>query len=177
MRQAVVGLMLVCLHFIAVAQCNLGDIEEVTVPCLTGWMTSPPRTVQCALPPRLGWVLRSATIGEQPLPGVGGVMSVSPTEPISQERRIGMGRFILNELQSSNSAQNNTRTIQLASLLRSLADGSLPLHQSEGVHVNITLRPGPGPAFLCPPGATTNYCPHAMVQPVRVHVICLPSAE
>lgn len=175
MRRIVFGVMLAGLPTVAIAQCNLGDIQEVTVPCITGWMTFPPRTEECALSPRPGWVLHHAAIGERSLGGTGGVISIIPTSPISQERRIGIGQVILNEMRASNSTQDNIRTAQLASLLQSIATGAIPLHQSEGVHVSITLYSTPGVPF-CSPGATTNHCPHARVLPIMVGLICLPSS-
>lgn len=57
------GAMLVGLHHKVLAQCEVGQVREVTVPCISGRMTFPPRTEECILPPADGWFLARADLG------------------------------------------------------------------------------------------------------------------
>ena len=52
------GAILSGLHQEVLAQCEVGQVREITVPCISGRMTFPPRTEQCFLPPDDGWLNR-----------------------------------------------------------------------------------------------------------------------
>lgn len=161
----------------ALAQCEVGSVREVSIPCISGRMTFPPRTENCLLPPADGWYLARANLGTQPLGGTGGSIATHPEAPISEERRQSISRFLVNELQVSVDAKTESRTAQLASLLQSMATGQLPLQQAASVSVRVTLQPW-GTGFPpCVPGMSTSNCPHVTVPSVSVGLICLPSAK
>jgi len=176
-RLLCLGAMMACFYQEALAQCEVGSVREVTIPCISGRMTFPPRTENCLLPPADGWYLARANLGTQPLGGTGGSIAISPEAPISEERRVSMSRFLVAELQTSVDAKTEIRTAQLAALLQSLATGVLPLQQAASVTVRVTLQPW-GLGFPpCAPGMTTSHCPHVTVPSVVVGLVCLPSAR
>lgn len=177
LRLISIGAMLIGLHLEALAQCEAGQVREVTVPCISGRMTFPPRTEECVLPPADGWYLARANLGTQSLGGTGGSIATYPVASISSEQRQSISRFLVKELEASVDAKTDTRTAQIASLLQSLATGALPLQQASSVGVRVTLQPW-GPGFPpCAPGMTTSHCPHVTVPAVTVGLICLPSAR
>jgi hypothetical protein len=177
LRLISLGAMLIGLHQEALAQCEVGQVREITVPCISGRMTFPPRTEQCVLPPADGWFLANANLGTRSLGGTGGSMTTYPVASISAEQRQSISRFLVKELESSVDSKSDSRTAQLASLLQSIATGALPLQQASSVGVRVTLQPW-GPGFPpCAPGMTTSHCPHVTVPAVNVGLICLPSAK
>jgi hypothetical protein len=177
LRFITVSAILASFHTAAFPQCEAGQVREVTVPCILGRMTFPPRTEQCILPQNDGWVLGRANLGTQSLGGTGGSITISPEAPISEERRQSMSRLLVAELQASVEAKTESRTAHLASLLQSLAIGALPLQQAASVSVRVTLHPWGSGFPPCAPGMTTSHCPHVTVPSVVVGLICLPSAR
>lgn len=176
-RSISISAMLASFHAVALPQCEVGQVREVTVPCVSGSMTFPPRIEYCLLPQTDGWVLGHANLGTQSLGGTGGSITTSPEAPISDERRQSISRFLVAELQASVDSNSEGRTAHLASLLQSVATGALPLHQASTVSVRVILQSW-GTGFPpCTRGMTTSDCPHVTVPTVVVSLICLPSGR
>lgn len=140
-RLLFLGAGIATLHQEALAQCEVGSLREVSIPCISGLMTFPPRTEHCLLPPADGWYLARANLGTQPLGGTGGSIAVYPEAPVSEARRQSISSFLVNELRASVDAKTESRTAQLASLLQSMATGQLPLQGAASVSVRVTLQP------------------------------------
>lgn len=167
-----VGLLI--LPAMAFPQCRPGAINHVTVPCIEGWMTHPPRTEVCTLPEMRGWVVRNASFGTENRGG--GEITIAPHAIISEDARRSMARRLANEIESSVKANDAARTAELASLLEQLASGKLPVQNAASVTVRITLR-SRQPGWPCAPGMTTSDCPHMSVPHVQVEMLCLPEDD
>lgn len=174
-RLICLGSLITGVHQAALAQCEVGTVRDVIVPCFSGQMTYPPRTEYCSFPPADGWYLARANLETQSLGGTGGSITIYPEAPISEQRRQSIIRFLVNELQASVDEKTENRTAQLASLLQSIATGALPLQQAASIGVRVTLRPWGTNFPPCAPGMSTGHCPHANVPSVIVGLICLPS--
>lgn len=175
MKPTGIGAMLAIAHTLAFAECDVGQIRQVTVPCISGYMTFPPRTEQCILQATDDWYLARANIGTYPVGGTGGSITVKPEFPISKEQRYAISKMFGAKIRSSIDEKNLARTGELASLLQAVASGMLPLQQAASVSVSITLASWGAGFPLCLPGDTKNNCPHIFVPPVVVDLICLPS--
>lgn len=159
------------------AQCEIGETKLVRIPCITGWMTSPPRTEICSLPSEPGWYLSQANIDSQKLGGTGGSISINPVQFISSDEKYKISRNIVNELEISVAKRQDKKTAQLSVLLQSVTADSIPFQRAKTVSAFVTLDPWRYDPFSCRPGMTTNNCPHIMVPEVTVQMVCLPMAK
>lgn len=167
---------LILLSASAFSQSRSGETRWVTVPCISGWMTFPPRTEYCVLPLSAGWFVRSANFSSAELGGTGGNITIVPDALVSEDRLRSMSKQLSNEIQASLEVNTKARTAQLASLLQQLASGAVPLQKAASVSVRVTLRSWQS-GFGCAPGMTTSSCPHVTVPQIDVEMICLPESD
>jgi len=60
--------------------CEIGSFQTVSIPCVVGLMTSPPRTESCPYQSAPGWRIDASSFARQKLAsGTGGDVEIRPT--------------------------------------------------------------------------------------------------
>lgn len=157
--------------------CNVGELREQRIPCIAGWMTFPPRTERCYLPPADGWYLSSLYFEKQVLSGTGGTIVLTPELTINKGQRDGIIRYISSQIDSAKSVNDSRRATELSLLLQSVESGAVPLLGARTASAFVTLKSWALSDPFCLPGMATNNCPHAFVPEISVRLICLPSGN
>lgn len=158
--------------------CKIGSIQTVSIPCVVGLMTSPPRTESCPYQSPHGWRIDASSFGRQSLgSGTGGDVEIRPTAaPNAGEQK----KLLVSALESTRQLIESGDLIGARhgfAVALNLIDA--PVLPTSTVDVRVTLYPkSSGPAFppvICGPGNSTSNCPHAHVPATQISLICLPN--
>ena len=173
LRTAILSLTLPVIGLNAFPQsCGSGERQVVRIPCLTGYMTYPPRTEACTFSAPAGWAIDASSFFERSLPGTGGSVAVVPrntADPIVRKQ------YLLRAIQRIHTfveGDNYNAALQQLPLFTEMLASTTPLYIAAEARVTL-ISLGSSPFPPCTPGNTSNYCPHIRVDPIEVRIFCL----
>lgn len=172
-RQTILSLTLPIMSMNAFSQsCGSGEKQVVRIPCLTGYMTYPPRTEVCIFSAPAGWAIDASSFSERSLSGTGGSVAVVPrdiADPITRKQYLLRA---IQRIQKFVEGDHFNAALRHLPLFTEMLASTTPVYLS--AEARVTLRSLSGSPFpLCAPGNTTNYCPHIRVDTIEVRIFCL----
>lgn len=154
--------------------CLLGERQLARIPCLSGYMTFPPRTEVCPFHAPSGWIVDPSSLAARPLGGTGGVIEFVPNGMFDLQKRKLAASAVNKQIGALIDSGQLLDALTHLALLNTALDNSKMI--STGVEARLTLHSwgNNSPFQPCFPGSTTSWCPHASIPSLEIQLICLP---
>lgn len=155
--------------------CSLGERQLARIPCLSGYMTFPPRTEVCPFQAPSGWIVDPSSLVARPLGGTGGVIAIVPNGVFDLQKRKLSALAVNKQIGTLIDSGQLSDALTHLALLNTILDISKVI--STGVDARLTLHSwgNNSPFQPCFPGSTASWCPHASIPSLEVQLICIPS--